>query len=1149
MMNYRFWNNVLGWVVFLAAFITYFTTMEPTASFWDCGEFIASSYKLQVGHPPGAPLFLMLGRFFSLFAGDDVSTVAYWINMVSVLASAFTISFLFWTITIIARKILGKATGVEIVSGDSLSQAQKIAVFGSGLIGALAYTFSDTFWFSAVEAEVYATSSLFTALVFWAMLRWDEVADEAHADRWLVLIAYLMGLSIGIHLLNLLTIPALAFIYYFRRFQPTVLGVIGTLFIGVFFLAIVQFGIIPGFVERAASFEWFFTNTLGLGFYSGLIFYAVLLVAFIVLGLWFTTGKETPLWVYIAATVMFYLIFFTSAYWLIIAAAIFITTFLVTKNKFLAFLLSVTFVVPGLILWFGIYKDKQNDKFASKGWYSASSTMNMLISFFAVVLLGYTSYAMIIIRSNANTPMDENNPADLFSLLSYLNREQYGSQPLVYGPYYDAGVVRKNQNVQGSEYTVTGDIVISAYIINDGPKRVTYFTEKYEAESFMSKAKEEGKNYTMVQQYLVVDQKREPNYDPERSTIFPRMWSSQKHHEREYKYWGKVKGSAVPRFGNNLTFFFRYHIIHMYNRYFMWNFVGRQNDVQGNGEPQNGNWISGIGFIDEFFTGAPQSKMSEDMKSNPGRNTYFFLPLILGLLGFAYHLVRNGRSFIIVFMLFFLTGYAIVLYLNQTPLQPRERDYAYAGSFYAFAIWVGLGVYALYEVLEKYVKGAPKSALAGAALLVSVSVPAIMGFQNWDDHNRANRYTARDFAFNYLNTCAKDAVIFTNGDNDTFPLWYAQEVEGTRTDVRVVNLSLLNTDWYIDQMKRAAYDGKGVPFGMRQDEYLGTKRDQVLFDTENPRYYTIQDHFKFLLDEKNQVDIQGQKLFYFKSNKFIIPIDSAKVVSNGTVPKGMESRVAKELRLEIKRPYVLKSDLMILSLLNNFNWERPIYFAITVGEDFMGLQDYFQLEGMAYRFVPYKAVSHDRQPGEVNANIMYDNLMNKFVWGNMQDPKVYLDETNLRMTFNFRNSFVRLASKLYMEGKRKKAIAVLDKAEELMPDSRIPYNYFNLLMADIYIDLKEFDKAENMLNRLQERTEQDLIYYAQFRSDSRGAVDEDVRRGEVIVQSVNELKNKLKLMKMNPNKGKVDGANPFSLDEEDMDSIPAVAADSTDPNL
>lgn len=1118
MMNYRFWNNMLGWLTFLVAFFTYFTTMEPTTSFWDCGEFIASSYKLQVGHPPGAPLFLMLGRFFALFAGDDVTMVAYWINMISVLSSAFTIAFLFWTITILARKIAGKSTGTS--KPDELSTGTKIAVLGSGLVGALAYTFSDTFWFSAVEAEVYATSSLFTAIVFWAMLRWDESADEPHADRWLVLIAYLMGLSIGVHLLNLLTIPALAFIYYFRRYKPSVLGVIGTLFLGMFLLVFVQYGIIPGLVESASVFEKLFTNSFGLPFFSGFVAYLGILVAFIVTGIYLTRNNKAPIWLYAAATAIFWFILQAHLGWVVFGLLVYFTTWAITKNKFLAFLCAVTLIIPGLILWYGIYKDKSNDLFADKSWHTESSTLNLMLSFFVVILLGYTSYAMIIIRSNANTPMDENNPADVFSLLSYLNREQYGSQPLFYGPYYYA---------KPTDYKDEGPVTTRAYTILDKTgKQVNFFTERFEAEYFVKLSKEkENKDYTIGYKYLETGRKSEPTYSSSESTLFPRMWSPQGHHIKEYNYWGKVRKGGKPTFANNLIFFWRYHIVHMYNRYFMWNFVGRQNDIQGHGEPINGNWISGIGFIDGMLTGAPQSNMSEERSNNPGRNTYFFIPLILGLIGFVYHLMRNGRNFIIVFMLFFLTGYAIVLYLNQTPIQPRERDYAYAGSFYAFCIWIGLSVYALYELAEKVLgKIIPTAVFASLATLFGLIVPAILVSQNMDDHNRAKRYTARDFAHNYLNSCAPNAIIFTNGDNDTFPLWYAQEVEGVRTDVRVVNLSLLNTDWYIDQMKRAAYDGPGVPFGMRQDQYLGSKRDQVLFDRENTQYYTMNEHFDWLLNAegRNMITVgQGQKLYYFRSNKFIIPVDSAKVVSNGTVPKGMENRVAKDIRLDINRPYILKSDLMILSLLNNFKWDRPVYFAITVGEDFMGLEDYFQLEGMAYRLVPFKAQSHDRQPGEVNADIMYENVMNKFVWGNMNDPEVYLDETNLRMTFNFRNSFVRLASKLMMEGKKDKAIAVLDKTEELMPDNIVPYNYFNLLIADLLVDLQQFDKAEKMLTRLEERTTEELNYFKQFEGGAARSIEDEVRRATIILQSAQELKNKLRLVKMNPAAG-VEGA-------------------------
>lgn len=1113
MKNYKLINNVLGWAVFLIAFATYFLTMEPTSSFWDCGEFIASSYKLQVGHPPGAPLFLMLGRVFSLMAGGDVSQVAYWINMVSVLSSALTISFLFWTITILTRKIIYKKNNTA--PGTELTLTEQLLVFGSALVGALAYTFTDTFWFSAVEGEVYATSSLFTAVVFWAMLRWEEVAEEPHADRWIVLIAYLMGLSIGVHLLNLLTIPALAFIYYFRRYKPTLMGVLGTFFLSVFFLVFIQFGIIPGYARGAGEFELFFTNTLGLPFLSGLAAFTLLILAYITLGVWVTSRGQVPAWFFLLSVVVFYYFLTASLIYVVAGLLIYGITYALSKNNFLAFIVSSLGIFAGLLLWKGIYERKSElDKFAAKGLHSISSTMNLLVVCFGIIVLGYTSYAMIIIRSNANTPMDENNPADMFSLLSYLNREQYGQQPLFYGQYYDAKLDEKMPYKDG------GPIMTRAYsIVNASGNRITFFTDHYEAVAYLEKNKDKG--YNIKNEYLETDRKQEPNFDSKYSTLFPRMWSSESRHVREYKYWGRVK-SGRPGFINNLIFFWRYHIVFMYNRYFLWNFAGRQSDVQGNGEPNNGNWISGIAPVDRYIAGAgPQNKMPETLKDNPGRNTYYFLPLILGLLGMFFHFNKDNRSAIIVFMLFFLTGIAIVLYLNQTPLQPRERDYAYAGSFYAFCIWIGMGVFALYDLVAKYAKGNSGPAVAiGSTAISLLAVPALLASQNWDDHNRSNRYTARDFAYNYLNSCEKDAILFTNGDNDTFPLWYLQEVEGVRTDVRVVNLSLLNTDWYIDQMKRAAYEGKPVPFSLEQDMYRNGLRDQVLLDNENPRYINIEEQFDFVRKSiGNQIDVGGgQKLFYFKSNKFSIPVDSAKVATNGTVPKGYNARIMKELRFEVKRPYVLKSDLMILSLLERFKWNRPVYFAITIGDNFMGLEDYFQLEGLAYRLVPFKARSHDDQTGEVNSEIMYANMVEKFRWGNMNDPRVYLDETNLRMTYNFRNNFVRLASKLLMEGKKQKAIKALDKAEELMPDSKVPYNYFNLLMADLYVNLKEYDKADKILNRLMERTTQDMEYFDQYKGSEAKAVEDDARRAKLINQSCIDLLAKSRFMRQNPSK-------------------------------
>lgn len=1072
MYNYRVLNNLGGWLVFLAAFITYFLTMEPTSSFWDCGEFIAASYKLQVGHPPGAPLYLMIGRVFSFLAGGDPVKAAYWINMVSVVSSALTIAFLFWTITLIARKLIRHKSGQN--NPQDYTPLQTWSIFAAALIGSLAYTWSDTFWFSAVEAEVYATSSLFTAVVFWAMLRWEAEADQPHADRWLILIAYLMGLSIGVHLLNLLTIPALAFIYYFRRYKSTTWGILATFIIGVFFLYFIQYGIIPGYVRASAVLESLFVNKLGLDVFTGLAFFTVYIFASLTIGLFYASKNNIPLAVYANLSFLSAFILTGKISLSLVAVALFIVIyFYFGKNSFKSFIYAATGIIPGYIIWKGLMADKSNDLFADKQ--NKYTTMHFVLMSTIVILLGFSSYSMIIIRSNANVPMDENNPADVYSLLSYLNREQYGSQPLFYGPYYNAQVDPKEN------YKDKGPVMALAYSIYDANgTRITYFSDNLEAQEFLNS--DANKGYSLKVEYIEIDRKKEPNY-VKNTTLFPRMWSGQdQRHVSGYKSWGNVKGN--PDFIENITFFLRYHVNHMYIRYLYWNFVGRQSDEQNaDGNNLNGNWQSGIGFIDGIFTGAKSTNLPEDMASNKGRNHYFFLPLLLGILGAVYHYRESKRSFLIVAMLFFLTGLAIVIYLNQVPYQPRERDYAYAGSFYAFAIWIGLGLMGLFNWLGAKTKKEGLPLLAGTTLVTALAVPVLLVSQNWDDHNRQNRYTAPDFAFNYLNSTDKDAILFTNGDNDTFPLWFLQEVEGVRTDVRVVNLSLLNTDWYIDQMKRAAYDGKSVEFDMRQDQYRAGSREQIIMDRENPNYYTLDQHFDWILkdDGSNQMNLGGgAKLYYLRSNKFIIPIDSAKVAANGSVPKGMEHRILKEIRFEIKRPYIMKSDLMILNLLKNFNWERPIYFAVTIGQDFMGLEEYFQLEGLAYRFVPYKADAQKPDIGEVNSDAMYTNLMTKFKWGNMEKDDVYLDETNRNMIYNMRNNFARLANQLIKENKKERAIEVLDYAAAIMPDHKIPFNEYNIYMVDAYFEAGAYEKGEAMLNRMKERVEQEIVYLNQF---------------------------------------------------------------------
>ncbi|MBK7849927.1 MAG: DUF2723 domain-containing protein [Bacteroidetes bacterium] len=923
-MNYKRTNNLVGWFTFLIAAYVYISTIEPTGSFWDCGEFIATAHKLEVGHPPGAPLFLMLARIFILFGGDDVRMYPIAVNILSALMSAFTILFLFWTITALARKI--------VIGKGEISTDKLIAVMGAGLVGALAYTFSDSFWFSAVEGEVYASSSFFTAIVFWAIFKWENAADEPHNLRWLILIAYLMGLSIGVHLLNLLTIPALAFVIYFKKYKVSTKGIIYTAILGTLVLGFIQYGIIQGAITLAGTFDRVFVNGFGMPFGSGIIFYALLIVAGVIWGLIYTKKKNHPIW-------------------------------------------------------------------------------NTAILCFVFIMIGYSSFAQIVIRSAANPPLDENNPENVFNFISYLKREQYGERPLFIGQYYNAKVI--DQKVGDDTW-----------------------------------AKVEGES-----KYIKGPSKIDPVYEQDKTTVFPRMWSNQQSHINEYKKWADVKGDRTPTFGENLKFFFVYQMGEMYWRYFMWNFAGRQNDLQGPGGITKGNWLSGVKFIDEMRLG-PQDNLPETMTNNKARNYMYFLPFILGIIGMVYHYSRDNKDAWVVMLLFFFTGIAIVIYLNGTPLQPRERDYAYAGSYYAFAIWIGLGVLSLYEFLKKRVP-ATASAVVTTALCL-VAVPAVMAKAEWNDHDRSNRYTSRDFATDYLNSCAPNAILFTNGDNDTFPLWYVQEVENVRTDVRVVNLSLLNTEWYVDQLKRKYYDSDPIAISWTQDKYMLGRRDYIPFyDRGIKEPVELKELVDFMGSDDPQAKARtnsGEEINYFPTKTVKLTIDSAEVIANGVVPAKDADKIVKVMQWTLDGSYLMKNDLMILNILANNHWKRPVYFATTVGsENYLNLEPYFQLEGLTYRIVPIRTESRSEMvPGRVNTDIMYNNVMTKFVWGNMKDPAVYLDENNMRMTTNFRINFSRLAEELMNENKRDSAIKVLDKCVEEMPDKTIPYNYFMTKIAELY---------------------------------------------------------------------------------------------------
>jgi tetratricopeptide (TPR) repeat protein len=958
MSTYKLANNIVGWLVFFIASFVYVSTIEPTASWWDCGEYISASYKLMVGHEPGAPMFQMIARFFALFAGDDITQVARWVNTMSALASAFTILFLFWSITHFAKKlIVGK-------DGDENDLGSIIAIMGSGVVGGLAFTFSDSFWFSAVEGEVYALSSMFTALVFWVILKWESVADEPHADRYIVLIALLFGMSIGVHLLNLLAIPAITFVYYFKRFKPTTTGFLVTGVLSLAILVFVQYGIIPYVVKVGSWFELMFVNTAGLAFNSGLYFYLLLLVAAIVFGLYYTAKQR-----------------------------------MVSAN-------------------------------------TAVLSLMML-------LIGYSAYTLTVVRSVANPPMDESNPDNVFALQSYLNREQYGDRPLFYGQYFNADYIGKEDG--GNIYHQGGD------------------------------------------RYEVIGKKSVAKYDPKLSGLFPRMYSNQAHHIEEYKSWTGAKGgNRKPTFGENMAFLFKYQIGHMYLRYFMWNFSGRQNDIQGHGEINRGNWISGIGFIDEMRLG-PQDELPVSMTTNKAYNKFYMLPLILGLIGFVFQYTRDKESAWIVGLMFLMTGLAIVIYLNQYPIQPRERDYAYVGSFYAFAMWIGLGVAAIFDALKDK---APRVASAGLASILCLAAPAIMGAEGWDDHDRSDRYAARDIAVNYLETCAPNAILFTNGDNDTFPLWYAQEVEGVRTDIRVVNLSLFNTNWYIDQLRRKAYEADALPFTFTEDALLGEKRLQIPIQ---PEYYAqrfgknlgsqhveLSELLKFVRsdDQRALLETRVGDFNYLPTGNLKLTVDSAKVLSTGTVKPDQADRIEKEMTWRLRGSSITRNHLMVLDLIAETNWERPIYFAVTVGGDnYLGLQKYFQIEGLAYRLVPIESNNKDGQTGEVNTEAMYENMVNKFQWGNMHLPEVYHGTETVRMSLNYRSMFARLANALIEEGKNEKALKTLDRCMEAIPHESILMNFSGAGLAEGYYKLGEFDKANEIALQLLEVYSQEMEYY------------------------------------------------------------------------
>ena len=1076
MKQYKLVNNVLGWLTFFVAAFVYCSTIEPTASFWDCPEFITTGYKLEVGHPPGAPFFMLTANLFSQFASDP-SQVARMVNTMSALLSATTILFLFWSITHLARKLILK-------DWSELTLGKLIAIEASGLVGALIYTFSDTFWFSAVEGEVYAYSSAFTAIVFWLILKWEDHADEPHSDRWLVLIAYMTGLSIGVHLLNLLCLPAIVLVYCYRRFPNIELKGSLIALVGSFILvAAVLYGVVPGIITVAGWFELLFVNTLGCPFNTGEIIYIVLLVAIVIWAIYESYVDKS------------------------------------FKRQNVSFVLAVGMLgipfrgmtwsaaILGLVILAAIYFGLNYRKKIGKDLVPVvtSRFKNTALLCMLMLMIGYSSYAVIVIRSAANPPMDQNSPEDVFTLGSYLSRDQYGDSPLLYGQAYTSQVA----------YDVDGNMCVPKH------KEGAAIWQRKE------KASKDEKD-----SYFVVSHKDKIIYA--QNMLFPRMHSSA--HAGAYENWmGGVEGTQVPydRCGEpvmvkmptqmeNIRFFLSYQCNFMYWRYFMWNFAGRQNDIQGNGEPEHGNWITGISFIDNWMLG-DQSKMPAELKANKGHNVFYCLPLLLGLIGLfwqAWRGQRGIRQFWVVFFLFFMTGLAIVLYLNQTPQQPRERDYAYAGSFYAYAIWCGLGVLAIYDMLKKKIKG-NDVAVAGVVGVACLLVPIQMASQTWDDHDRSGRYTCRDFGQNYLMTLQDkgNPIIFTNGDNDTFPLWYNQETEGVRTDARVCNLSYLQTDWYIDQMKRPAYDSPSVPitwpridFCSGTNDYIevksGMKQQLLEFYRDYPKEARAafgDDPFELKNILKYWVRSKDSDTHIIPTDTLYITIDkeavrrSGMMMASDTIPDRMV------ISLAGKRA-IYKNDLMMLEMLAQCNWERPLYVATTVGSDnYMNLGDNFVQEGLAYRITPFNT----KAPGAKNFDTekTYNNVMNRFKWGGLDKPGLYIDETVMRMCYTHRHLFATLAMQLIAEGQNAKAEKVLRKSEKVLPEYNVPYTFMSGAsdLARAYALIGKKADAARILNKVWADAKSYADYYLQLTGSRFMMSQNEVLRQLYIMQNIADM--------------------------------------------
>ncbi len=1005
-MTFKKLNNITGWFAGLIATIVYFLTLEPTVSWWDCGEYISTAYKLQVGHPPGAPLFQMLGRFFSLFAGGDVTKVAMMINVMSALCSGLTIVFLFWTITMLARKVWMK-------EGEDAPWVNKIGVLLAGFVGAIAYTFSESFWFNAVEGEVYAMSSFFTAVTFWAILKWEQVADEPQNYRWIILIAFLIGLSIGVHLLNLLCIPAFVYVVYFRKYKKTTFwGFVLAGVISVALLWLINMFLVPQVVNLAGKTELFFVNTLHAPFNLGTIVYFALIIGLIVWGLIATTKRK----------------------------------------KVIA---------------------------------------NTAILSFMFILIGYSSFFMLAIRANTNTPINENEPKDALSMLSYLNREQYGSWPLLYGEYYNAPFTGASD---GSPIYVK-DKEAHRYVITDDRKMTVL------------------------------------EYPSEMKTVFPRMWSTQSpNHATVYERYrknarGTVTGTPVrvrlydgstetvmkPTMGQNLKFFFDYQLNWMYWRYFMWNFVGRQNDIESQGEIENGNWISGISFIDEARLGN-QTDIPDALK-NSGRTQFYFLPLILGLLGLFWMLKRDLKQSWIIFLLFFLTGIAIVIYLNQVPYQPRERDYSYAGSFYAFAIWMGLGVIAIIDWINRLTKSKKMVTTIAVGLVCFLAVPCLMASQGWDEHNRSGKTAARDWAKNYLAQLPPNAIIFTRGDNDTFPLWYIQEVEGFRTDVRVVNYMLSSGYWYVHQMGRKVYDSEKLPLTLSPKDYDNGVNESLRIieqDYFKNKRIELQHLIDFINNPKAVINYGGSKPeHYVPCRSMKLTVDKEACIRNGIVPEDMKDRIVDEIDWDIKGNAIYKNALMLLDFMAANNWERPVYFtSFSDMSGVLGIEKYLHMEGLSYRFIPVESDDYYKGLGGVYRDGSYDLLVNKATWGNLNDEDVIPDRESVRNHSFARQSYSRLAQSLANHQEYDSAVVVMDKYQEFFPNEKFPYGMHLYNFPEYYYLADKMEKGDQFMQKIVKNSADKIVYYGSMKPKFKDYYSEDIDAEMSLLQHMGQIAEK-----------------------------------------